>query len=128
MANIHDGYAGRTCSVLSHQAAEPTSRQSSKRSSASSSRRPRCLCLRAASGLMPTYTWETDGAWLTELSTRNSSESPSAVAESTLSQILQANVPEQYSLSAKACQGIIRRAATRGKELPLMLKTALERQ
>lgn len=45
---------------------------------------------------------------------------------STLSQILQANAPEKYYLSAKACAGILRRAEKRGKELPKMLKDALE--
>jgi hypothetical protein len=56
----------------------------------------------------------------------NFGESPSAVRESTLSQILEANVPEKYYLSARACQGILNRAAKRGKELPAMLKEALE--
>jgi len=69
-----------------------------------------------------------DGVWLTELSMRNISEYPNVVVESTLSQILQAEVPQKYYLSPKACQGILRRAAARGKELPEMLKTALERQ
>jgi hypothetical protein len=45
-----------------------------------------------------------------------------------LSSILQApeTVPPKYSLSPKACQGILRRANARGKELPPMLKAALE--
>ena len=77
---------------------------------------------------MQTAIWETDGHWLTELSTRNISEYPNAAAESTLSQILQVEVPEKYYLSPKACQGILRRAAARGKELPEMLKAALEHQ
>ena len=46
-------------------------------------------------------------------------------AESTLSQILIANAPEKYSLSRKACLGILRRAEKRGKELPDMLREAL---
>jgi hypothetical protein len=54
--------------------------------------------------------------------------SPSVARESTLSQILQVQVPETYYLSKKACQGILRRAAVRGKELPEVLKKALERQ
>jgi DNA (cytosine-5)-methyltransferase 1 len=54
--------------------------------------------------------------------------SPSVVKESSLSQILQDNVPEKYFLSPKACEGILRRAEKRGKELPPMLKEALERQ
>jgi cytidylate kinase len=43
-----------------------------------------------------------------------------------LSSILEANAPEKYYLSAKACEGILRRAERRGKQLPAMLKTALE--
>ena len=35
--------------------------------------------------------------------------------ESTLSQILQADAPEKYYLSPKACEGICRRAMKRGK-------------
>ncbi|MEG1516604.1 MAG: hypothetical protein RSD95_17080, partial [Clostridia bacterium] len=45
-----------------------------------------------------------------------------------LSSILMDNVPERFSLSPKACQGILRRAAKRGKELPGVLKVALEKQ
>ena len=77
---------------------------------------------------MPTVTAETDGALLTEFSMHNSGESPSAAVESTLSQILEANAPEKYHLSAKACEGILRRAERRGKQLPEMLKLALEQQ
>ena len=96
--------------------------------SASKSRTPRCLYLKKDDGHTLTSIWETDGVWHTELSMRNISESPNAVVESTLSQILQADVPQKYYLSPKACQGILRRAAARGKELPEMLKTALEKQ
>ena len=65
---------------------------------------------------------------LTEFLMLNTGESPSDARESSLSQILQAEVPEKYYLSAKACQGILRRAAERGKELPEVLQKALERQ
>jgi hypothetical protein len=58
--------------------------------------------------------------------TLNTGECPSAENASTLSQILQANAPEKYYLSAKACAGILRRAEKRGKELPGMLREALE--
>ena len=37
-------------------------------------------------------------------------------------------MPKKYYLSAKACEGNLRRAERRGKELPPMLKTALEQQ
>jgi len=36
-------------------------------------------------------------------------------------------VPPRFSLSVKACSGILRRAERRGKALPAMLKAALER-
>lgn len=77
---------------------------------------------------MPTYTWETDGALRTELLMHNIGESPSEDAASSLSQILQAGVPDKYYLSPKACQGILRRASVRGKELPEVLRIALEQQ
>lgn len=52
-------------------------------------------------------------------------ESPSAVVESHLSQILEDSPHQKYYLSAKACQGILNRAERRGKELPELLKKAL---
>jgi hypothetical protein len=70
--------------------------------------------------------WETAGALPGGSTMLNTGEFPSVARESTLSQILQANVPEKYYLSAMACQGILRRAERRGKELPPMLKEALE--
>lgn len=58
--------------------------------------------------------------------TRNFSEAPDPVVETRLSQILQYDAPARYDLSARACQGIINRANKRGKQLPPMLKDALE--
>ena len=44
-----------------------------------------------------------------------------------LSSVLEtAPIPQKYYLSSKACAGILRRAAKRGKELPPQLKAALE--
>ena len=63
-----------------------------------------------------------------ESSTRNTGESPKEENASSLSQILQVGVPERYYLSPKACLGILRRASARGKELPRILKLALDRQ
>lgn len=71
--------------------------------------------------------WE-DGALLGEYTTPSFGESPREENESRLSQILEDSVPQRYSLSAKACRGILTRAARRGKELPEVLKTALETQ
>lgn len=59
---------------------------------------------------------------------RNIGEYPSVVVESTLSQILEENVPPEYNLSAKACMGILRRAMNKGKRLPIELETALNQQ
>ena len=69
--------------------------------------------------------WEDDGAWLGECMTRNTGESPNAAVVSRLSQILEETPQEEYSLSAKACQGILRRAERRGKDLPETLKAVL---
>ena len=56
----------------------------------------------------------------------NTSESPNVAVECSLSQVLETeNVPAKYSLSAKACQGILRRAGRRGKSLPPQLEQAL---
>ena len=77
---------------------------------------------------MPDASWQTGfpshGGW----SMPACGASPNAENASTLSQILQAGVPERYYLSPKACQGILRRASVRGKELPEVLRKALERQ
>ncbi len=43
-----------------------------------------------------------------------------------LSLILQDDVPAKYSLSQRACSGILTRAEKRGKKLPEKLKTELE--
>lgn len=69
-------------------------------------------------------------AFLT-LSTSEHAASPtlshSAVAVCSLSDILETgDVPQRYFLTAKACQGILRRAEKRGKDLPEVLSSALK--
>ena len=68
---------------------------------------------------------ETDGLWHGDSLMLNIGECPSAENESLLSQILEADVPEKYYLSARACHGILTRASRRGKKLPELLETAL---
>jgi hypothetical protein len=52
---------------------------------------------------------------------------PSADAVCSLSDILETGaVPQRYYLTAKACQGILRRAEKRGKDLPPQLAHALQ--
>ena len=128
MADIQDTVSGKTCPAHSPPTEERTFELSSKQLSELKKKGSRCLRLRITDGRKRTYIWETDGAWLTEFSTLNTGVSPSAAQESTLSQILLAEVPEKYYLSPKACLGILRRASVRGKELPEVLKKALERQ
>ena len=72
--------------------------------------------------------WEDDGAWFGELTTRNTGECPNAVVVSRLSQILEETPHPKYNSTAKACQGILRRAGRRGKNLPKLLKAVLIRQ
>jgi hypothetical protein len=43
-----------------------------------------------------------------------------------LSEILDSEASERFYLSPKACKGILRRAAKRGKELPQQLARALQ--
>ena len=110
---------------------EKTSRQCSKKSSKSSSRKPPVLkCLKRAGlpGGDTTMRWEDDGAWCGELMTRNTGECPNVAVVSRLSQILEETPHPKYNLTAKACQGILRRAERRGKDLPKLLKQVLIRQ
>ena len=86
------------------------------------------LLLDARNGQTQEKYWQTVSPSHGESSMRNTGESPREENVSTLSQILMANVPEKYYLSQKACRGILQRASVRGKELPPLLKAALERQ
>lgn len=65
-----------------------------------------------------------------ECLTLNTLESPNDAAASSLSQVLMQgeSIHPRYFLSARACQGILNRAAKRGKELPKSLKEALVAQ
>ena len=58
--------------------------------------------------------------------THNSSEFPKDADVCSLSDVLETGeVPQVFYLSPKACQGILRRAEKRGKELPPQLAQAL---
>ena len=121
-----DSLSGKMYQEHLVQTEEKTSEPSSKRSAPSARKTLMCLDLRPGLGgnLLGAY-WEMDTVLPGGSMTLNTGESPNAVRESTLSQILQANAPGKYSLSPKACAGIIRRAEKRGKELPDMLREAL---
>lgn len=125
-----DTWCGRTSPERSAATKAETLRPCSRKRFASSNRKPPVLkCLQKA-GLpgAGTATWTDDGAWLGEYTTRNTGECPNVAVESRLSQILEATPHTKYCFSARACQGILNRAARRGKDLPEMLKAALTRQ
>lgn len=65
---------------------------------------------------------------LGESLTLNIGEYPNVERESTLSEILEDNVPERYYLSPKACLGILRRAKAKKRNLPDNLRIALEQK
>ena len=108
---------------------DETSPWSSESSQGSSSQvLPMCLSLKK-DGLSQAFYWSVaGGALLIELTTRNTGESPNAVVESHLSQILEDNPHPKYYLSAKAVIGILRRANKKGKQLPEKLEKALYAQ
>ena len=110
---------------------EQTSPPSSKKSSKSQNREPICVCVcRRQDGQNPgAITLRMDrGALLGEFTMHSFGESPREENVSRLSQILVDSAHPKYSLSEKACAGILRRAEKRGKELPQELKEALLRQ
>lgn len=129
MENIPNGLCGRTCRARCPLTMGRTSGKSSKASSASRNPKQMFLCLREDAGCRPERSWET------VMLSPGASSTPRRVGAShkdgnvfLLSSILQADAPEKYCLSPKACQGILRRAQKRGKELPEVLRIALERQ
>ena len=142
---VQDTWSGRTSQEHSPATKERTSKPSSRRSSGSQSRKlPMFLCLTGgASGLTAdasTMTWA-DGALLGEYTMRSFGERPNSLTEelsapalpngvsaSRLSQILEDSAHPKYSLSARACLGILNRAKRRGKALPTELEEALKAQ
>lgn len=119
---------GKMCREHSASTAAEISPQFLKRLQKSQTKKPPTfLCLRTG-GLIQDVSWDEDSASLGEFSTRSFLEYHNGGVESRLSQILQGGQLQKYYLSAKACHGILNRAARRGKELPEMLRIALEQQ
>lgn len=122
-----DTWYGRTSQEPSAQTAGKISGSSSKKQRGSSSKMPIFLNM-TESGRTAGASWVTGGPLPGVYMTHSFGECPSDAVDSRLSQILMEQVPQKYSLSAKACKGILTRAERRGKALPEILKTALERQ
>lgn len=123
--NFLDTLCGKTSQEHSVPTADGTSKRSSNRSVPSVKKEFQFLDLRTGYGNLLGAYWETATVLPGGHSTHNTSESLKDAVECSLSQVLQMNAPEKYSLSPKACRGILRRAEKRGKELPNMLREAL---
>ena len=126
-----DSWCGKTSRALSVATKDGISRPSSKKRYESRSRKPpvlKCLKRVGLPGGAITMKWEDDGAWLGVFTMLNTGECPNVAVASRLSQILEATPHPKYSLSSKACLGILRRAERRGKDLPTQLKEALIQQ
>ena len=129
-----DLWSGKTSREPSAVTQVKTSRQSSRKSSGSSKQTlPMFLYLTKENGANQDASWVTETTEFlfpshTDYTMPSFGESPSAAVESHLSQILEEHALPKYYLSAKACQGILNRAAKRGKELPELLKKALTDQ
>ena len=125
MDSIRATRCGRTFPALYPAASPPevTFKPCLKRS-----QKPRFLFLDLANGQTPEWCEAEALISLGACTTPNTSERHSDAGESFLSWILEGDAPGKYSLSPKACAGILRRAERRGKALPPMLKMALEQQ
>ena len=152
-----DIWCGKTYQAHSPQTTEKTSESSLKRPQKSAIKMPLFLDL-TASGATPDASWETDGVSLgafmmhsttayrkedeeyvcfatstdtqrhTFYLTLNCGEKPRIENKTRLSDILEESPGEKYTLSARACQGILNRAERRGKKLPEQLEAALRAQ
>jgi hypothetical protein len=123
-----DIWSGKTCPEPLAQTKAKTSEPSSKKQRKSSAKMPLYLDLRGASGAQAAASWVMGGALLGEYMMHSFGECPSVENVSLLSQILEDSPLPKYSLSARACAGILRRAEKRGKKLPELLEETLKRQ
>ena len=126
-----DSYAGKTSPAHSPAGSRKarTSESFSKRSSELSSIPYMFLDLSEDAGnLLGESYWETLSPWRGDASMLNTGVSPREERESSLWQILEERPHPRYYLTRKACLGILRRSAERGKDLPPQLKEALEIQ
>lgn len=121
----HGTPCGKTCQGPSPQTEAKTSNQSSRPLRVL---RSEYQFLDLRNGGLRAQSWETIGQSHGEPLTLSTGESPKEENVSILSQILMEEVPEKYSLSLRACRGILERAKRRGKTLPKTLEEALVRK
>ena len=124
------GWSGRMSPELSAPTKERTLGQSSTKPSKLSARKLPLFLSLNMDGQQPDALpmWEENGALRGVYSMHSFGECPSVESASHLSAILEASPHPKYSLSAKACLGILRRAERRGKPLPDRLRRVLERK
>lgn len=130
-ASAHGGCAGKTSPEHSPQTTVKTSKPSSRKSSASQTQKPLLFLYLKKDGQPSGASWESmeNGRWPIERWMPNTGPAPrNSESASTLSQILQGQVPPKYYLSAAACLGILRRSDKRGKKIIPILRYALEKQ
>ena len=120
-----DSWFGKMSPELLVPTTERISESFSKKRVESQTVQPQFLDLRTG-GLIAESSWETDSPWFGQFTPQSIGAYPKEERGSLLSQILEDRPHPKYCLSAKACQGILNRAAKRGKELPKILKEALE--
>ncbi len=123
MADTPDSRCSRTSPALCSPQEGLTLRSCSNRS-----QKPKFQCLILDGGQTPEWYEAEALISLGACTTPNISAQHSGAGVCFLSAILQEEVPEKYSLSPKACAGILRRAERRGKDLPPLLKAALIQQ
>lgn len=102
-----DGSSSRTSLVYSPLAAVPISPASS-----------------ASWGTSGTA-WRGESSMLATTTSLNAAEGYSCSAPARLADVLEPSAPPRYSLTPRAAQGILRRAARRGRALPPALESAL---
>lgn len=91
--------------------------------------RPIFQCLLLEDGQKPEWLEAKSAALHGERLMLNFGASPSTARESSLSQVLESGEGTyRYSLTPKACAGILRRVKTKGKKLPELLESVLRRQ
>ena len=137
-----DSWSGKTSPAHSAPTTAKTSAPSWKKLRGSQNQTLLFLDMREGDGTMPELLSVTDTLLRGELSTLSTGERPSvgvaslwsptsmaySPRRSCLSEVLEENPDPRYTLSARACQGILNRADRRGKKLPEILRAALERQ
>ena len=121
-------WSGKMCQERSVQTEEKISAPSWKCVCVCVNQTLQYLDLRTENGRVRELSPVILGLSLGESMTLNIGESPRDAVESRLSQILEERPPEKYSLSARACQGILRRAKAKKKQLPQELESVLIRQ